>query len=110
MKRLLALMLCTVSLGAWCQCAEGEIPIDYTVGTDVVYPSKFLCCLNVAKASTSSREVRANQVNGVYAPGDYTFIGSDDLRRHTDLAASPTFTNNGVGSTILILGSVAELC
>ena len=76
MKRLLALMLCAVSLGVGAQCSGEELTVSYAITTGS-YPSEITWQLNDA-AGTNLFVGGAGQTGTwCLAPGEYTFIGTD---------------------------------
>ena len=76
------------STGAWGQCAEGEIAIDYTVGTDD-YPSEISWQLNDADGNNLFSGGAGEAGIWCLAPGDYTFIGLDSWGDGWNGAAQP---------------------
>ena len=100
MKRLLALMLCAVSLGVWGQCSEGEIAVDFVI-TPGSYPSEITWQLNDADGNNVFFGGGAvipgwSGSTGVWclAPGYYTFIGSDSYGDGWNFATA-SFSVNG---------------
>ena len=96
------------STGAWGQCAEGEIAIDYTVGTDD-YPSEISWQLNDADGNNLFSGGAGEAGIWCLAPGDYTFIGLDSWGDGWGTTA--TFTNGGVviGEFSLLTGAQGSL-
>jgi len=88
------------STGAWSQCAEGEIAVDYAI-TGGSFASEISWTLNddtgnpVVLADGSSA-VGGAPISGQWCllPGDYTFIGSDAYGDGWN-GASATFTSGG---------------
>ena len=88
------------STGAWSQCAEGEIAVDYAI-TGGSFASEISWTLNddtgnpVVLADGSSA-VGGAPISGQWCllPGDYTFIGSDAYGDGWN-GASATFTMGG---------------
>ena len=88
------------STGAWGQCADGEIAIDYSIGTGS-YPSEISWQLNDSTGANVFTGGAGEAGTWCLAPGDYTFIGIDSYGDGWN-GASATFTNAGV-----VIGTLA---
>ena len=88
------------STGAWGQCAEGEIAIDYSI-SDGAYPSEISWQLNDAAGTNVFTGGAGEAGTWCLAPGDYTFIGLDSFGDGWN-GASAEFYNSGV-----LIGSLA---
>jgi len=64
------------STGAWGQCAEGEIAIDYSISNGS-WPSEISWQLNDAAGTNLFTGGAGEAGTWCLAPGDYTFIGLD---------------------------------
>ena len=83
-----------ISGGAWGQCAEGEIAIDYAIGSGS-YPSEISWQLNDASGTNLFSGGAGEAGTWCLVPGDYTFIGSDSYGDGWN-GASAEFYNSGV--------------
>ena len=94
------------STGAWSQCAEGEIAVDYAI-TGGSYASEISWTLN--DAAGTSVDAGGAPISGQWCllPGDYTFIGMDSWGDGWN-GATATFTSGGnvIGYFELTAGDV----
>ena len=88
------------STGAWGQCAEGEVAIDYSIGTGD-YPSEISWQLNDAAGNNLFTGGAGEAGTWCLAPGDYTFIGLDSFGDGWNGAVAE-FSNSGAS-----IGSLA---
>ena len=88
------------STGAWGQCAEGEVAIDYSIGTGD-YPSEISWQLNDAAGDNLFTGGAGEAGTWCLAPGDYTFIGLDSFGDGWNGAVAE-FSNSGAS-----IGSLA---
>jgi len=88
------------STGAWGQCADGEIAIDYSIGNGS-YPSEISWQLNDAAGNNLFTGGAGEAGTWCLAPGDYTFIGLDSFGDGWNGAVA-NFYNSGV-----LIGSLA---
>jgi len=88
------------STGAWSQCADGEIAVDYAI-TGGSFASEISWTLN--DAAGTSVAVGGAPISGQWCllPGDYTFIGMDSYGDGWN-GATATFTMGGN-----VIGSLA---
>ena len=88
------------STGAWGQCAEGEIAIDYSISNGS-WPSEISWQLNDAAGTNLFTGGAGEAGTWCLAPGDYTFIGLDSYGDGWNGAVAE-FYNAGV-----LIGSLA---
>jgi hypothetical protein len=88
------------STGAWGQCAEGEVAIDYSISLGT-YPSEISWQLNDSTGANVFTGGAGAAGTWCLAPGDYAFIGLDSYGDGWN-GASATFTNAGV-----VIGTLA---
>ena len=88
------------STGAWGQCADGEVAIDYSI-SDGSYPSEISWQLNDATGANVFTGGAGEAGTWCLAPGEYTFIGLDSFGDGWN-GASAEFYNSGV-----LIGSLA---
>ena len=82
-----------ISGGAWGQCADGEIAIDYAISNGS-YPSEISWQLNDASGENIFTGGAGEAGTWCLAPGDYTFIGIDSFGDGWN-GASAEFYNSG---------------
>ena len=82
------------STGAWGQCADGEIAVDFTIPV-TNYASEVSWQLNDAAGNNLFTGGSAEAGQWCLAPGDYTFIGTDSWGDGWD-GQFATFTWNGI--------------
>jgi len=82
------------STGAWSQCAEGEIAVDYAI-TGGSYASEISWTLNDADGTSVFSGGAPISGQWCLPAGDYTFIGSDSYGDGWNGAVA-TFTSGGV--------------
>ena len=88
------------STGAWSQCAEGEIAVDYAI-TGGSYASEISWTLNDDAGASVFNGGAPISGQWCLPAGDYTFIGSDSYGDGWN-GATATFTSGGI-----VIGSLA---
>ena len=88
------------STGAWGQCPDGEIPVEFSLSAGS-WPSEITWQLNDSTGANVFTGGAPDAATWCLAPGNYTFIGSDSYGDGWNGAVA-TFTSNGAS-----LGSLA---
>ena len=96
------------STGAWGQCAEGEIAIDYSIGTGS-YPSEISWQLNDEAGNNVFTGGAGEAGTWCLTPGDYTFIGSDSFGDGWNGAVAEFSNSGSIIGTLAVEGSVGSI-
>ena len=88
------------STGAWGQCADGEIAVDFALSAGD-WPGEITWQLNDSTGANLFTGGAPDAAQWCLTPGDYTFIGSDSYGDGWNGAVA-TFSSSGVS-----LGSLA---
>ena len=95
------------STGAWGQCADGEIAVDYTIPT-TNYPSEVSWQLNDEAGNNLFSGLSGEAGTWCLVAGNYTFIGSDSYGDGWD-GQSATFTWGGVTTEVTVATDVVSI-
>ena len=95
------------STGAWAQCADGEIAVDYVIPS-TLYPSEVSWQLNDAAGNNLFSGGSGEAGQWCLAAGDYTFIGSDSYGDGWD-GQNASFTWNGLTTEVTVTQSVVSI-
>ena len=96
------------STGAWGQCAEGEIAIDYSIGTGS-YPSEISWQLNDASGANLFTGGAGEAGTWCLAPGEYTFIGSDSFGDGWNGAVAQFFNSGTLIGELAVVGDTGGI-
>ena len=96
-----------LSGGAWGQCADGEVAVEFALSTGN-WPAEIVWQLNDEDGTNLFTGGAPNSATWCLLQGTYTFVGTDTFGDGWN-GAMATFTINGITSSFTVEGSAGQV-